>query len=196
MPFGYDECVRHFERTAGDDAVAGRMAAHFAAIVVTSIHVHEALDLPWEWADPIGPLWAQLTRESGEADRAAAALRHVMSWAFANRENFFHANKPISEQPHSGWAGRWDTGHRNLPSDESDPGWEWVGFMPHVLEHLLRDARIEPNPTIRTWRDRGWLRTDAASSGTVRNQLSAKVGKEVVRLYALTRAAIEEVSNR
>jgi hypothetical protein len=215
----YDELVRHYEEMAGDNTVAGRMAAHLAAITVTSKLVHDALHLPWAWSDPIEPLWAELTQESGEADQSAAALRHVLSWAYGHQNDFFGL-KEEREQPHAGWAGRWDKGKddsinpntsaKDEPADlnstevESQDGghktggnvtkgWEWVGFMPHVLEKLLREANYDPNSIIRTWKDKEWLKTDAASNGTMRNQYRAKIGRGTVRVYAITREAAEGV---
>jgi hypothetical protein len=190
----YGHWLKAYEDRAGDNAVASRMAAHFAAIVTASQLVHIALDLPWAWADPIDPLWEELTQEAGEADQAAVALRAVMSWAYAHQEHFYRLHKPDKDQPHDGWAGRWDIeGLGANPNPNASKKWPWVGFMPHLLERLLKEAKHVPDAVVRTWRHEEWLVIDSEASGTVRNQHRAKVGRGVVRLYAIKREAVEEV---
>ena len=71
-----------WEDRAGDNAIAGRLAASFAAISFTAFLAHRALDLPWQYEDPIAPLWEELAKEA--KDRAAAALRYVMACASAH----------------------------------------------------------------------------------------------------------------
>lgn len=175
-----------FTKKAGDNAVAGRMAAHFAAIVYTSRLVHYALDLPWEWSDPISPLYDDLTREVAEADRAAAALRYAMGWAVSHRSNFFHLGSPESEQPHGGWAGRWDHDGDPPVPNTTPTAWEWVGFIPGVLTKVLEDGGFEVDPSIRTWKDRGWLKVDGG-----RNQHKVKIVGEATWVVAVTRKGIE-----
>ena len=176
-----------FTERAGNNSVAGRMAAHLAAIVYTSRVVHEALDLPWEWADPIDPLYEELTKEAAEADRAAAALRYVMGWAVANRENFFHHNCTAGEQPHHGWAGRWDRDGEVKPPGVNGQ-WEYVGFMPKTLGKILGEGGFEVDPTVRTWKDRKWLKCTKG-----RNQYRVQLGREKTWVVAVTRKAVGEV---
>jgi hypothetical protein len=190
----YEEYVHHYEEMAGDNAVAGRMAGPFAAITFTSKLVHAALDLPWDWSDPIAPLWEELTQECSEADRAAAALRLVLSWANAHTKSFYRSDKTVT-QPNDGWAGRWEiTGIENFNEEDQYESWEWVGFLPHVLERLLRDQQFDPNPIIRTWKDRGWLKLDNEANGTQRCQYRTKVGPQLSRVYAITWAAAQAVT--
>ena len=85
------------------------MATHFAAINLASFLLHEALDLPWAWADPIDPVWDELVSSTGEADVAAAALRLVVDWGVSHRKDFYKHLALERDQPISGWAGRWDT---------------------------------------------------------------------------------------
>lgn len=165
-------------RAAGDP-IGGRLAAHFATIDVAAVLAHEALDLPWPYADPIDPLWDLLTREAAEADRAAVALSYVAGWAKRNSHRFPGRQDQADEQrpPHDGWAGRWD------PGDD----WDFIAFFPDALRRILRDLDFEADPVIRTWKDRGWL--DAPKQG--RNTKQMRVQGERAELIALRREAIE-----
>ncbi len=59
----YQREVRKFDQWASEvNSIAGRMAPHFAAIATAAWLAHQALDLPWEYEDPIEPLWDELNR--------------------------------------------------------------------------------------------------------------------------------------
>jgi len=193
----YNEWVKIYVEWAGENTVAGRMAAPFAAITMASWLAYDtALGLS-DWSNPfqtdtlaIGPVWEELTQEAGEADRAMAALRHVVSWAGVHRENFYRWGDGGRNQPHDGWAGRWDDKSKVNPGDE--PGdWKYIAFVQHILEKVLREAKFDPDPIIRTWKDRGWLKTSEAQ----RNQFKVKIGENVVWAYAVTREAVDAVTD-
>jgi hypothetical protein len=176
----YQDLIEMWEDKAGDNAIAGRLAACFAAISVTAILAHEALDLPWEHEDPVEPLWHELVREA--TDRASAALRHVMDWAIAHEGEFFGRRDPKLGSPTQGWAGRWD----RVPSDDKHRNWSWIAFSPLRLNAVLQDDGFEPNSTIRSWRDRGWLRTEKDQDGTSRTHCRMRMGEENSRLIVVT----------
>jgi hypothetical protein len=182
----YEEEVKHFEDAAGDDAVAARMATHFAAITLTACLVHKGLDLPWEWNDPVVPVWQELVSASGEADVAAGALRLAVDWAVGRRQDFFHLHAAESNQPHAGWAGRWD-------QDGAAGEWAWIGFFSHVLESVLRAGGFDYDATVLTWKERGWIEVDAEGEGKGRNTKRVQIGKELARVVAIRRAAVEAV---
>ena len=71
----YRNIQRAYEERAGDNSVANRMSAHFAVITMAARLAHEAMELPWDYADPVEPLWDELVREAEESDRSEAALR-------------------------------------------------------------------------------------------------------------------------
>jgi len=186
----YRDWVCHFEDLAADNAIAGRMATHFALIAITSRIAHRALGFPWEWSDPIEPIWQELTSESGEADRAAAALRYVMSWAYGHQRDFFGRGRE-DQVPNGGWAGRWDQMDGVNPCvTEQESGWCWIGFIPHRLDQILIEGGFEPESVRRTWADRSWLIETHESNGTARKQIKQKIGKEAVWLVAIKRDAI------
>lgn len=181
----YHDALEHYTALAGANPVAARMAAHFAALVVTARLAHEALDLPWSFQDPVEPLYGELVAETPDADPAARALRHVVSWAQGHQEEFFGRRDEGRGQPHAGWAGRWDVGG---PTHQSQ--WTYIGFLPDRLKVVLAEGGFEPDPVVRGWKERGWLLIDA-SSGKARYR--ARVGEENPWLVAVNRQAIDEV---
>jgi hypothetical protein len=185
----YDELVSYYEKKAGQNYIAGRMATHFAAILVTSDIVHNALELPWKWKNPINPVWEELISGSAEADVAARALHLVWDWAVAQRRNFFFHGQAESHQPHGGWAGRWDRDSGGVTGMK----WGWVGFFGHVLEGVLKEGGFDPDSTVRSWKDRGWLEVDAEGEGKGRNTKRVQVGKALARLVAIKRQAVEDL---
>ncbi len=75
------------------------MAAYFAAIWMAARLAHEFLVLPWEFEDPVAPLFDVLTANAGEADRAAAALRYVLNWAVTDSTRFYAAHSGNLKPP-------------------------------------------------------------------------------------------------
>ena len=182
---------------AGDHAFAGRMAEHLAVLHLASELAHKALQLPWGFADPIESLWDDVTREAGRADRAAAALQHAYSWACAN-EALFVGRAPVSSMhpPASGWAGVWrQTGQVDPRRKTTGKDWGTLAFYPQRLEQVLRDGGFEPDSTIRTWRDRGWLKTNKERAGADRSRYRIKLGRESPWMVAITREAIESLES-
>jgi hypothetical protein len=200
----YRQKVNEYEERAGDNPFAGRMATDFAAIAVAARIAHEALDLPWEFEDPIKPLWKQLAKESHSADQATAALRYVIDWANSHQEEFFGRAKPSHKplgkgetrevrQPHGGWAGRWDKNVLLPQQPKGQDNWPWIGFIPAKLHSILRDDDFEPDSVLRMWRDEKWLATTKEKSVT-RHQVKARVGEATAWMIAITREAVEKAS--
>jgi hypothetical protein len=177
----YQELVTSYSSAAPEHQFGSRMATYFAAITLTAQLVHEALDLPWSFTDPIQPVWAELLQEAAEADRASQALHHVMDWAYAHQGDFGEPAAYGVKQPPDGWAGRWDRDQQN--------GNEKLMFFRSKLKSILENAGFEYEPTIRTWKDRGWLQTD--SEGKPRYKI--RFGGESVWVVAITGNAIESL---
>jgi hypothetical protein len=186
----YEECVKAWEDEAGDNAIAGRLATPFAAISVAAILAHEAIDLPWEYDDPITPLWGELTREA--TDQAAAALQHVMGWANAHEAEFFGRRNDKLPPPTQGWAGRWDI----FRASDDDIRWQWIGLFSHRLDEILHDGGFEPESTKRIWRDRGWLKVTKDRDGTIRTRCKVRIGEETPWLVLITKAAVKAAENK
>jgi hypothetical protein len=163
---------------AGTNPVAARMATHLAAISMAAQIVHAAVELPWQYIDVVDELWSELTAETPEADRAAAALRYVLSWAHGHRQEFWQAKATIGS-PSAGWAGR-----SQLDGGDED----YIGFLPHKLDEVLRNGGFEPEPIRRLWHDRQWLKVTAG-----KRTYRTRVGSELVYLVAIGRNAIDSV---
>jgi hypothetical protein len=185
----YQQFIEKWEKQAGDNAIAGRLAASFAAISVTAFLAHRALDLPWPYEDPVAPLWNDLVKEA--KDRAAAALQYVMACAQAHEGEFLGRRDPKAPPPTLGWAGRWHIGVR--PNEESEAVREWseIAFYPQWLETTLKGGEFEPRSTIRTWKDRGWLRLGSERDGTKRTCARVRMGDNTERMVVVTRKAVD-----
>ena len=175
----YRELRRQYVERADGNSVAMRMAAHFAVLDLTVQLAAEAGCVPWPADDVIASLWPELIAETGEADQAAVALRYVWSWVAAN-EGTFHGRRSGSQHPpQGGWAGRWRSGQ----------DWDFVAFYEPRIEHVLREYGFEPEPILRTWRDRGWLRVSPH-----RRLYRCRVdGRSSEDLVAIERQAIDEL---
>jgi hypothetical protein len=177
----YHAQCQHFEQLARGNAVAHRMASHLALLDFAAEHVHQAIDLPWDYGNLVDNMWEEATAETHEADRAEVALRHFMSWANANRTKFFALGGPYFGMPHDCY-GRWDGG---FGSDS----YEYVGVFPHKLDEVLKDGGFHADAIRRMWRDRDWLKTNA-------DRMTLKVrltGDKCVAVVAIRRTAIESL---
>jgi hypothetical protein len=176
----YRDLRRQYQELAGDNPAASRMASHFAVMEVTAKLLHTAGLLPWKYSDPIRRFWQEMAEGAAEADRATAAIRFVMSWAYSHRDDFFRTTSDI--QPHGGWAGRWKDKNIGGPLSLK----KLIAFFPHRLDEILKAGGFEPEPILRSWFDRNWL---LVTEG--RRQLRMRVGEENSWLVALDLEKIE-----
>lgn len=174
----YRQLRRQYSERGDGNSVAMRMADHFALLQLMVHLAAEAGCVPWPADDLVAELWPTLTAETSEADQAATALRYAWNWAVANRESFHGQRSGSQHPPHGGWAGRWNSGSN----------WEFVGFSEPRIEHVLRDFGFEPEPILRSWRDRGWLRVSPG-----RRLYRARVDGVLEELVAVERRAIDEL---
>ena len=189
----YQARVEVYEEWAGENPLALRMTTHFAALWVAMRFSHLAINLPWEPEDCVELLWDDLIGQIG--DRVKAALRHAVDWATAHPDQFF-ANESKLEQPHGGWAGRWDRLRSVNDDNDSAAAWDWMGFIPQQLEKILREGGFEPQSSIRSWKDRGWLQCTTESSGAIRTTYRTRIGSESCRVVAITSAAVQEAEDQ
>lgn len=169
---------------AGDNPVASRLAASIALLDFAAEFTHETLALPWLFVAPARALWNDIMSEAREADRATEALRFAWAWAASSDADFWgrHATIGIAEEPRrpaGGWSGRWDAGD----------DWEFIGFVPSTLRRKLAENGFDAESTLRTWRDRNWLKVD----GPERLTKKCRVQQETIPLIAVGRKAIEEI---
>lgn len=166
------ETQQHFLNRAKDNPFAGRIAEPVAVLTLTEALACAALELPWGFRDTASGLWETLAGEASEADRAAAALEYVMSWAVGHQEQFY--GRSGEDMPNGGWVGRWD-----------NESWKWIGFLPDRLTAILDAKQFDTESTIRLWRDRGWLMLDDDG----RRNHRARIGSVSSRMVAILRTA-------
>lgn len=175
---------QHFTGRANGNAVAIRIADYCAVLALTEQLAIEAGCVPWTTAGVVDELWPAWTAETAEADQAAAALRAVWAWCCANESQFRGRRSGSDGPPHGGWAGRWDP----EPSGLRVSGERFIGFLRPRIEEILHEYGHEPEPVIRNWRDRGWLRVSQD-----RQYYRARLDDKPVDLVAIEMTAIDRL---
>ena len=182
----FAERLRHFQERAGDNGVARRMAEHLAVVATTEVLVHRAIGFPWPDGNVLEHLYAALTADSAEADRARVALLHVVNWAYAHRGDFlssrptYGGKPPDRYMPAGGWLGRWDAGNE----------WVNIAFFEHVLVQVLQDGKFEEAAVLKSWHSRGYLQTNGDRRRTLRVRME---GRSTPSMIAIPRHIVEEV---
>jgi hypothetical protein len=169
---------------------------------------HEAEILSWECDDVVSLLWPELTAETPEADRAAAALRHVYEWACSHEHQFFNQHGS-TETPPGGWVGRWDKDRPRGPhlfrdrisnsgfAQRADgptpvrPEPSILGLLRSSLKNILHDAGFDAEAIIRAWSDRGWLELDSEGKSRWRT----RINDNLVSLVAIKHEALAVVGD-
>ena len=194
--------VRAYESLAKGNPVAHRVARYCAAVDMAARLVHRALKMPWAYKEPVKSLWPQLIQEANGVDRAAAALRHVMSWANSHEAEFLNRRDAKLPPPNGGFAGRWDKNEgvpnqadllqTNRSSKKREKRkHEAIMFFPHKLDEILRDGGFDPESVRRTWKDNGWLITTTEKGRTERNLYKARLAGSTNWLVAIRLSAVE-----
>lgn len=137
-------------RTMATTDKAGRLATYAGAIAATAKLVHEALELPFKFYQPLDSLWVEISKQAEDAQGAYAAWSFFRSY-IKSRENQFHGREMDARIPPSqGWMGRWD---RNSNK---------VAVFPHIVKTTLQaQGYRDPDKILMHWKERGWL--DAAT---------------------------------
>lgn len=161
----------------------GRLAHYMAAIHVAAEVVHRVFNLPWCHGEKLVGLWAAIAGEVEDAAPEIRALRDIVSWANGHKETFFGRHQVFGEDaeprvPSAGWSGRWDAGDT----------WEYIGFLPTVLDGVLRELKYEPAAIRAAWKERGWLECEKD-----RDTTKKYIDREHPRLVVIRRAAVVEV---
>lgn len=175
----YRGMLAEWRGRAGDDAVLIRLAEHLAVLSMTFNLAAEAKIWPDSWSDPLPLVYDELRHMTAEADKPAAALGYVWSWATSNRYKFIGSGTRNTGTTDSyEIAGRWDRPHQD---------WPWVGMYPHVLRNVLEKGGFDVDATIAAWGERGWfVRSDGRGW-----QYRSRINGSLESLYAITRQAIE-----
>ena len=179
----YNAQSRLLQERANGNNVAGRLGQSLAALVITARIAHECLSLPWYCPNLVDELWDELTIRFEEADRAAAALQYVLSWAHSN-PNLFYGRRPTSNgDPFGGWAGKWGG---ETPGTACD----FLGLFPQKLDEVLVAGGFSPEATQNLWKDRGWLLRD---NGSGKWRRRVRIQDRQPWLVAISNHVIEEV---
>jgi len=188
----WEQWADEYRRICGDYVASAtgeqaRMAQYAGAIVIAGRIAHEALELPWEFRDPLkGPLWAEIAANANDAAGAERALTDVKSWADSHHESFHGRARTDRESnpipPASGWAGRWDSSN-----------WEFIGFHQTKLKGILRECGYEPEAILAAWLERGWLEKEEGRRGYTKR---FRVASEQPYLIAIRRKAFEELEGK
>jgi putative DNA primase/helicase len=168
---------------ASDNSVVGRLADAFAVLRLASELSAEALGMPCLKEDVIDKLWAVLTTEAAEGDRATNGLLHVYDWACANQELFYgrRSTREHKDAPAQGWAGRWDGMVPGLTH------WDYIGLIPARLSAVLKEGAYDTDAVVSTWRDRGWLLVDKSDRSGRHRQVT--IAGSRARVIAIKRGA-------
>jgi len=213
----FKELVGHFQKKAGGNAVAGRLAESFAVITLAARLLHEAVPMPWAYADPIEPLYDELVSEVKEVDRSAAALRSVVEWADARPKLFMNSSADVGycdQSDRDGWAGirpfipdvnvEEGTTPKNGASKAKAKATKAkakatmtpkkpeyaLGFFPDRLKKILKEGGHDPEAILRSWKGKGWLRF--TTEGNVeRNTYRVRIRQRAFWIVAITEEAIK-----
>jgi hypothetical protein len=158
------------------------MAPYFAVLEVAAWLAHLSLGLPWEYQGTIANLWQEITADSGEADRAAVALRNVVSWANSRSTQFVSGT--IRNTASVECLGRW----RVVPRESSAN--ECIAIYPHKLDECLRALGFDPATIRRQWHDRRWLNT---SPGKLTYKVRVPGSESPHEMVAIRWAAIRDI---
>src|SRR5205807_2212671 len=107
----------------------------------------------------------------------------------------FHGRRHHQDHaPASGFAGLWE--RVVVPSTQPDVGdWSLLCFFPSVLAQVLEEAGFDAGSTVRSWRDKGWMRTSKDAAGQ-RNHYRVRLrDRQLAWVVAITREAIEGAIN-
>jgi len=177
----YGQLLGELADAAADNPIGIRLAAPLAAILVAEELAHEALHLPWHQTTALRTLCLTLVQQARQTDQPAAALRWAADWARAHQEQFV-GRRRVTLPPPTQWAGRWE----REPTKKS---LNFLGFLPTVLDEVLRTRGFEPKSTVAAWRRRGWLRLQT-TGGTTRSRYRTRVGTAIWYVIAIRPEAI------
>jgi len=125
-----------------------RMSHYFASIWTIAKFVDIYLKLPSGLSNSIVTgIFDRVTKEQvQQSDKPQRALNDVLSWVEANLASFigsYQFNKSNTRETFGIY--RQD---------------EYIAIYPHKLDEFLEKHRYNASATLRTWKDRGWIKTD------------------------------------
>ncbi len=159
---------------------ASRLAAYAAVIAQTATLVHTALDLPWQYSDPLSTLWDEISIDADDPLGCKKALRYLLEWCDSNSARFVGRELEPGKAPVNGWLGKWERG------DDSP-----LAIYPKYVEDILSQQKFHPDSILKEWRERGWL--DANGPNRFTKLTRIRVNENPIRLIVFTEKAMAEI---
>ena len=178
----FDAQVAAWTKLANGNPVASRAAHYVAAMAVARRVLHEVLSVPEPASDALALAWDAVVKASAESDRAADALRDVLSWATGQQHRFWgrlEGEPGSDDQPSAGWLGAWSRAAT----------WSYLAVLPTELRAFLEKQKYDAEAVLRTWDDRGWLAREAEHRTS-----KVLVGTVKPRCVVIRRAAADTVA--
>lgn len=180
----YVELRRELAAMDPSSGVADRLASYMAVIALTAELATPVLQLPCDSrssGDPrqvIDEVMRLILPGVSEADRALAALEHIVSWATENAHRFQSAQGTDDGHP---VYGTWYTAYG--PND--------LTVLPHLVQTELRRAGFtDSDAIVRTWADRDWLEC-GKEKGRRRLTKKSVIDRKRVHAYVIRKSALE-----
>ncbi len=167
----YDELRHRFPQVTG---AAARIGDCCAVIALAGELAHQALELPWSYADPMLALWDSIAAEFVEIDVGIRALRDTYDWAATNQNHFFRED--ADREPLGGWYGHWEC---------KDLTWNTLNLVPSVLKAQLEKWGYTYREILHNWKEKGWLVVDGQGENP-----RYRLGHQRLRMVSLKRGAI------
>lgn len=153
------------------------MLAESGRMMVDILAGHEAriAHLEQKWtnmqAGPNVAVTHQLTLAT--PDQPTKILAAIYKWALRYQHHFYGRHEVEDVDC---W-GRWDRGD-----------WKYLSFYPDKIRYLIGLHGGEPDQTLRSWRDRGWLETNSERKRFTKTVRLGSIGP--VRLVSIKRHAL------
>lgn len=152
--------VQEYERRAGANGFARRLAPCLAVIRLAAELGSEAGVNPFPGVDPVEPLYEQFAREAKAADRPAEALVSVVEDAIAHKAEMTHDGKLGTGHPPRELIGDLVTYEAPGERDVIEPrhGWREMRLTERFIERSLKAAGYsEFRSLLKEWRRNGWI---------------------------------------
>lgn len=168
----------YIERATNEKA--SRLALYAAIIAQAAELVHEALNLPWKYSDPLETLWAEISGDADDPLGCKKALRYLLEWADSNAARFVGREMDTRTAPSGGWIGKWERG------DDSS-----MAIYPKHVEDILTEQKYHFESILNEWRERGWLETSGPTRFT--KQVRIRNQESPIRMIVFTEKAMAEI---
>jgi hypothetical protein len=176
--------VETYEREGGSNNYARRLAPCLAVIRLAAEIAAKAHVYPFSATDPIAKVYPQLAREAGDANRPAAALCLVVSYALRHLAELAHNGVVNAERRPREVLGNLVSYEIPGESPLDRPcGWRQIQVDPEVVRRVLVEAGFhDAQALMRTWRDVGWI---APGDGDHLAKY-VTIGKQKIRMICIT----------